>query len=564
MSRTPIRAMAPDLALKIAAGEVVERPSSVVRELLDNAIDAGARRVRIEVREAGLKRIRVTDDGQGIPAAELPLAFASHATSKVSTLDDLEHLTTLGFRGEALPSIAAVSRIEAQTHAAEEDNGCQIRLDFGEILSTGPSGAPPGTRISVSDLFANVPARRKFVRSLRAEGGQIQHVVQIYALAQPAIQFSLDMDGDETFHSPGTGSLTDAVAAVYGARTVDDTCVLDWNEAEIEVEGVISTPALSRPTRSGIHVFVNGRPVGNRSLAFALEEAYSGFLMTGRHPLAAIHLRLSPGEIDPNVHPSKSEVRFARDREVHGIVHRAVANALLELRLRDREIDMRASGPVPTSEPAPLPLSVDARNESASDEPRSLLPHLPAMRVFGQTNQAFIIAEGPGGLYMIDQHAAHERILFDQLDEQLDAGVIIAQPLLEPALVELEPEQMLALEINLDLLMQAGFELEPFGNGACLARAVPALSGRGSTAELVREVLDELRTIPEPAAARERALAVMACKGAVKAGQTLDVQEMRELLEQLERTPRPSTCPHGRPTMIHLSHTQLEREFGRR
>jgi DNA mismatch repair protein MutL len=565
--RAAIRIMSEELARKIAAGEVIERPASAVKELLDNAIDAAARRIKVEVQEAGLKLIRVTDDGCGIPASELPLAFTSHATSKISGLVDLEHLTTLGFRGEALPSIAAVARVEVQTRTDDDPAGARIAIEFGRSVDGGTCSAPAGLRISVRDLFGNVPARRKFVRSLRAESGQIAGVVMQYALAQPTVQFGLWMDARPAFQSPGTGNLGDALAAVYGANIMPHVHPVDHEESGIRVEGLIGGPTITRSNRSAIHVFVNGRVVQNRSLAFALEQAYSGYLMVGRHPIASIHLRVRPDEVDANIHPSKSEVRFAREREVHGALHRAVSNALLEIRSSEvrPSISLARDGAEPVSETSPLAMDVDTTG-TAPDGPNAmaLLPELPVLRVFGQTKGAFIIAEGPDGLYMIDQHAAHERVLFDRLDQQLADGSVVSQPLLEAATVDLEPGQIQALEENGELLRKSGFLIEPFGTGACLIRAVPALSARSSPGELVVEVLRELQNLSDAATARDRALAAMACKGAVKAGQTLEAHEMRELVSQLERTLRPATCPHGRPTMIHLSHMQLEREFGRR
>jgi DNA mismatch repair protein MutL len=339
---------------------------------------------------------------------------------------------------------------------------------------------------------------------------------------------------------------------------------VEHEESGVQVHGLISGPARTRSNRSAIHVFVNSRVVQNRSLGFALEEAYSGYLMTGRHPMAAIHLRLAPEEIDANIHPSKIEVRFSRDREVHGAIHRGVSNALLEIRMSERRESITIATESHEPATAMLPFTDEAGSDPQREEQAELLPAMPVLRVFGQTREAFIIAEGPDGLYMIDQHAAHERVLFDRLDQQLATGSVVSQPLLEPAAVGLQPGQMQALDENRDLLRETGFLLEPFGDGACLVRAIPSLSSRSSPMELVDEVLREIQNLTDAGAARERALAAMACKGAVKAGQTLDQQEMRELVAQLERTPRPGTCPHGRPTMIHLSHNQLEREFGRR
>lgn len=559
--RAPILPLSADIAMKIAAGEVIERPASAVKELIDNALDAGASAVRIEVRDAGLKLLRVTDDGYGIPDLELPLAFESHATSKIHSIDDLQRLTTLGFRGEALPSIAAVSRVEVRSAVPGADLGGRIVVEHGRMLEHGRCGTPQGVRITVAELFGNVPARRTFVRSLRSESSQIASVVMQYALSQPGVRFDLEIDGRATFHSPGSGSMRDAAAAVFGADTVNNMVPARHERDGIAVDCLVSLPSLSRQNRSGIFVAVNGRPVANRSLGFALEQAYSGYLMTGRHPVAVAHLRIEPHEVDVNIHPSKSEVRFAREREVHGELHRTVAGALLDARIEARAVT--ADDEAPIAETTILSGSSLPFMEGASNV-AELLPDVPLLRVFGQAGYTFIVAEGPSGLYMIDQHAAHERVLFDELDLQTQGGSPAIQPLLEPLSLELTPEQMAALEQCGNVLSAVGFTLEAFGDSSCLIRAVPVLPRAGSPAELVAEVLGELSGGLQPDTARERALAALACKAAIKAGQALDVQEMRELVEQLERTARPATCPHGRPTMIHMSHAQLERQFGRR
>jgi DNA mismatch repair protein MutL len=562
--RMPIQVMSPDLALKIAAGEVVERPASAVRELLDNALDAGAKRIAVEVEDAGLKTIRVVDDGAGMPRDELALAFRSHATSKIRDLDDLQRLSSLGFRGEALPSIAAISRVEVQTRTEEEATGTRFSIAFGEPAAPSPCAAPRGTRITVSDLFSNVPARRTFVRSLRAEGGQIAGVVMRHALAHPDVQFTLALDGVSTFSSPGSGRLEDVAPEVFGAVTSKSLMPVFREEQGIVVEGMVGKPNLSRQNRSLIHIFVNGRSVANRSLIFALTQAFSGFLMSGRYPVAAVHLTVPPNEVDPNIHPSKSEVRFAREREVHGALHRAVEAALTEHRFGENRLEpVTTNGDQPSSADEQIPFGL----LQTLDQVQAAIPEIramPALRIFGQANATFIVAEGPSGLYMIDQHAAHERVLFDRFDAELEVGDVSSQSLLEPAPVELNPGQIEALEVNAGLLKRAGFDLEPFGSDACLVRSVPTAAARTKVGELVSEVLTELENLSEPGAARERALAALACKAAVKAGASLDVEEMRELVTQLESTARPTTCPHGRPTMIHLSHTQLEREFGRR
>lgn len=554
-----IQVMPEALVLKIAAGEVVDRPASAVKELIDNALDAGADTIRVEVREGGLKQIAVTDNGAGIARDDLPLAVTSHATSKIHRLEDLESLASLGFRGEALASIAAVSRLEIQSRAPEESVGSRLTVHFGEIQRVTPVAVSAGTRVAVADLFGNVPGRKKFVRSLRAESGQITSVVWQYALARPEVHFTLSLDGKVTFESPGSGRLADALVAVYGVAVADSTIPVQAEAEGIRIEALVSRPELSRPNRSAIHVAINGRPVISRTLPFVLDEAYSGFLMVGRHPLAALNISVPPTDVDPNVHPSKHEVRLARDREVTGTVYRAVGTALMDSR-------SGAARPLSTIEPGdgePVALPLQAAPNAVSP-PEMLLQETPALRVFGQSNRTFIVAEGPNGIYMIDQHAAHERVLFDRFDEAIEAGAVLVQPLLQPAAVQLSPGQMAALEQNGPLLASMGLTLEPFGTDYVLVRAVPAMSAGTSPAELVTEVLTELETLPHAGSPRERALAAMACKSAVKAGMSLDLQEMRELVMQLERTPRPATCPHGRPTMIHLSHMQLEREFGRR
>jgi DNA mismatch repair protein MutL len=557
-----IRIMPEDLVLKIAAGEVVDRPASAVKELIDNAVDAGADTVRIEVRESGMKSLRVTDNGSGIARDDLEFAFTSHATSKIQSARDLDRLTTLGFRGEALPSIAAVSRVDVQTRTRDEGIGSRYRVHFGEKLELSSTAAPIGTRITVSDIFSNVPARKKFVRSLRAEAGQIASVVWQYALAQPGVHFILSVDGRVVFESPGTGRLVDALVAVHGLTVADAMVPVDADKDGLRVEALVSRPQITRQNRSAIHVAVNGRPISNRSIPFVLEEAYSGFLMVGRHPLAAVNLTLPPEDVDPNIHPSKLEVRMSREREVNSILYHAVSAALMNLRSEPLDTSMLSEfSAAPDGGASALPLSAATAGDG-HEVP--LMPETPALRVFGQSNRTFIIAEGPNGLYMIDQHAAHERILYDRFDQALDAGDVASQPLLEPISVRLSPAQMQALEGNRPLLASMGLTLEPFGTDSCLVRAVPAMYSAGAPGELVIEVLSELETLPRAESARERALAAMACKAAVKAGMMLDLQEMRELVTQLERTPRPATCPHGRPTMIHLSHTQLEKEFGRR
>jgi DNA mismatch repair protein MutL len=618
----PIKVLDPQVAAKIAAGEVVERPASVVKELLDNAIDAAATQIKIEVRGGGVELIRVVDNGYGIPAAELPLAFARHATSKIATVDDLLAVRTLGFRGEALASIAAVAQVTLVSHPANQPAGAFVRLEGGQIVQQGSRGAPPGTTVTVEHLFSTVPARRKFLKSPATETTHITNLVCQYALAYPALRFTLVNDGRLVFQSTGSGHLLDALIAVYGLETAHGMIEVQAQEIDRgepstplppQVSGYISQPALTRASRAYLSFFVNHRWVQSRVLSYAVEEAYHTLLQVGRHPIAVLNIELPPEQLDVNVHPAKTEVRFLREREVFAAVQRAVRSALAEqagIPLVSRPI---ASGeaeeqrpgrwaPVPPAERGTLQerqtamrlfqgvaVAPQARDEGRGTrdegrgteeaggktqdeglrtedrglrtEERVLMP----LRLLGQLAQTYIIAEAPEGLYLIDQHAAHERIIYERLMTERQRLAVSAQMLLEPLTVELTPRQQAAAQARLPLLADWGFALEPFGERTYLVRAVPAVLRRANLTEVLIEILDQLAddsTTPDQW--QEQLLITITCHSAVRAGQPLTVEEMRELLEQLEKTTLPRTCPHGRPTMLLLSQTQLEREFGRR
>ena len=617
----PIKVLDPQVAAKIAAGEVVERPASVVKELLDNAIDAGATQVKIEVRGGGVELIRVVDNGGGIPAAELPLAFARHATSKIATVDDLLAVRTLGFRGEALASIAAVAQVTLVSHPANQPAGAFVRLEGGQIVQRGSRGAPAGTTVTVEHLFSTVPARRKFLKSPATETTHITNLVCQYALAYPALRFTLVNDGRLVFQSTGSGYLQDALIAVYGLETAHGMIeVQAQGEGRGEppvspppqVSGYISQPALTRASRAYLSFFVNHRWVQSRVLSYAVEEAYHTLLQAGRHPIAVLNIELPPEQLDVNVHPAKTEVRFLREREVFAAVQRAVRSALAEqagIPLVSRPIASGEAGeqrpgrwtPVPPAERGTLPERQAAMRlfqgvavPPARDEGRGMRDEglgtgdegrktkdeglgttdeglrtkdqgLLPLRLLGQLAQTYIIAEAPEGLYLIDQHAAHERIIYERLMTERQRLAVSAQMLLEPLTVELTPRQQAAAQARLPLLADWGFALEPFGERTYLVRSVPAVLRRANLTEVLIEILDQLAddsTTPDQW--REQLLITITCHSAVRAGQPLTVEEMRELLEQLEKTTLPRTCPHGRPTMLLLSQAQLEREFGRR
>ena len=584
----PIHVLAEEVVSQIAAGEVVERPASVVKELVENAIDAGAGDIRVETKGGGVTFVRVTDDGCGIPIAEAEVAFRRHSTSKLTTADDLSTITTLGFRGEALASIAAVSRMTLSTRAADQPVGTLLRLEGGRMLTRQETGRPPGTAVTMEDLFFNVPARRKFLRSERTERRHIDAFTTRYAMAYPGIRFTLSHGGRVVFQSPGNDRLRDVVIAVYGLET--GAAALDLipdgpaQGSGIQVTGLTSPPSLHRANRSFITLFVNGRWVQDARLTYAVIQAYHTFLPTGRYPLAVVTVAMSPEDVDVNVHPTKAEVRFRDSDTVFRAVQRAVRNTVLERapvptvrrpltwgslsagRRDEHRARLMGLRPRPggaqsqferDAEPSVAGPAVTAPTESAGG--------LPPLRVVGQVGATYIIAEGPEGLYLIDQHAAHERVLFEQLHAAHRSAEVASQTLLEPLPVDLSPEAASVLEANLEALRRLGFWVEPFGGATLLVRAVPTLALTADAGGVLEDVAAALLAGDAPLeGAVEDTIARQVCKGAaVKAGQVMARDEMEALLRSLERCASPRTCPHGRPTMIHLSVAQLAREFGR-
>ena len=557
----PIKALAPQVVARIAAGEVVERPASVVKELVENSLDAGASQISVEVEGGGVSLIRVTDNGVGIPSAEVELAFERYATSKVSALEDLESISSLGFRGEALPSITAVSKVDMTTYADGEKAGTRVSLKDGAIAERATKGHPKGTTVSVLNLFRMIPARLKFLKSVPTENGHIANVVSHYALAFPEVKFSLTLDGRVALNTPGSGKLLDSIAAVYGADIAGNMIEVR-GETTPRVTGLVGLPRVSRSGRRDLNFFVNRRWVNSRMLARAVEEAYHGLLMVGRHPVAVINSSLPARDVDVNIHPTKSEVKFADERAVFSAVYHAVRQALAE------------QTPVPSVEKAKRPIWAPSEfrepqapyavADTGVSQPPSPTPAaaLPMLRVLGQLNSSYIIAEGPDGLYLIDQHAAHERILFEKIEGQRLKQEVEVQGLLEPMPLEVSPRQEAELWAHYQELAEFGFSIEPFGGKTFLVRAVPAMLNDRDWAAMLRELLDSIAEGDKSHWA-ETVIATMACHGAIKAGQALSDAEMRELVRQLEQTNTPHTCPHGRPTMIHLSYGQLKKDFGR-
>jgi DNA mismatch repair protein MutL len=598
----PIRVLAPEVANQIAAGEVVERPASAVKELIENSLDAGATDIRVEVREGGRRLIRVQDDGCGIPPDELATAFLRHATSKINDAADLERITTLGFRGEALASIAAVAQVTLLSRTRDEDAGAVIRVAEGREVERTMAGAPPGTSITVEHLFGNVPARLKFLKSPATEAAHIQQVVTRYALAYPERRFALVSDGRLLFQSNGSGKLFDVLAKAYGLDTARQ--MIQIGEEGGRVTGYTGAPSLHRGSRSYITLFVNRRWFQDTSVAYAVIQAYHTLLPIGRYPVAVLFLDVDPGDVDVNVHPTKAEVRFRDPNAIFGRVQKAVRRALVEnapipeagaaattlpaawphesaspdedpLRAWNERREALLSAGRPTQQPMSLPADGSAgfslRPDSAevrspgfspqSDAPARLMPIL---RVVGQLGATYIVAEGPDGMYLIDQHAAHERILYEQMLAEAAQQQIAVQPLLEPAVLDLSPEVAALAADSLGQLAELGVALEPFGGSSYLLRSVPAILARaGQPERAVIEVLDGLARQEDVVdAAAEAQLVTLICKrAAVKGNTPMSLPEMQELVRRLEGCRSPRTCPHGRPTMVYMSASELAKQF---
>ncbi len=628
----PIRILPPDVAQKIAAGEVVERPASAVKELVENALDAGARAVSVEIRGGGLSLIKVADDGAGIPADEVELAFVRHATSKLDRAEDLVAIQTLGFRGEALASIAAVSQITVYTRHASEELGIALSLEAGRVTERKPWAGAVGTTILARSLFFNVPARLKFLRTATGEAGQIGHLLEHVALGHPEVRFRLVVDGRRTLETPGSGELRDVVRQIHGAPLADGMLAIDETTEAIplRVRGLIGLPDQTRASRSALSFFINGRRVANPSLAYALEEAYRPALLPGRHPVVALNLELPVDQVDCNVHPTKAEVRLVHERQVHAAVYRAVRNALLEVApMPDVGAAMApASWPAQADwfgaalapEPGPSagfpasplggrgpgafapptearPIADSNGSQTGPDfavspaapfiplpsgETADVAPSVPGsppapsggaaegpfrpttLRPIGQVQNTYVVAEGPDGVYFIDQHTAHERILYEEILGQRYGPDQPAQALLTPLAVQLSARQRAALQERGASLRQLGFQVEEFGPDSFLIRAVPPRLLRADLAQTVRDAADSLAGEPVGPDGADRLAATLACHSAVRAGDPLTPEEISILLARLERTDVNRYCPHGRPIVVRLPVAQLERDFHRR
>jgi DNA mismatch repair protein MutL len=580
VTRPRIQVLPPAAAERIAAGEVVERPASVVKELVENSLDAGARRITIEIEDAGRRLIRVSDDGSGIPAPEVDVAFDRFATSKIRAAEDLAHVRTFGFRGEALPSIAAVARVTIVTRPARADAAATLVATGGVRTPATAAGGAEGTSVTVEDLFFNTPARHRFLKSAAREAAVIVETVQALALAAPAVAFRLMDGGREVLWMPPE-RFDDRARRVLGAA--GDGALTVEADGPTAIAGVLGTPQAATARRSHQWFLVNGRPVRSPLLARALDQAYYTLIPDGRVPAAVLHVRVAQDSLDVNIHPRKAEVRFAQERLVFNDVVREVRRVLHGAALVHAAPaggPARAAGTMPAGVEEPgarygEPGEAAGRllDDRAAAEPLPLwTPEgapagWPALRVLGQLGLSYIVADGGGALVLIDQHAAHERVLYERLLRRRRAGGVRAQGLVTAAAVELSPaEAALVAELR-PALAAIGFDLEPFGPATIRLRAVPAIAAERDAVALFRSCLVDLGDDRGPhagAALEERLAIATACHTAVRAGDRLDHAKMTALLEELAHTEDPYSCFHGRPTMVRVGRSDLERWFYRR
>ena len=577
-----IRRLPPELINRIAAGEVVERPASALKELVENSLDAGANQVAVRLHAGGLELIEVADDGSGMSPEEMRLALERHATSKLPG-DAVDQVTSFGFRGEALPSIASVSRLTLESRIRGAD-GWRIEVDHGAPVGEGPAALPPGTRIRVEGLFDKVPARRKFLRSPRAEYAACLDAVKRLAMARSDVGFTLDHDGRRILTLQPADAPT-RVAELLSHELDRHGVGIDCTREGLRLTGVISLPTFNRGVADQQYLFVNSRPVKDRLLVGALRAAYRDLIARDRHPLAALFLDVPLDEVDVNVHPAKTEVRFRDPSAVRGLIVGGLRHALDEESQRSAARE-QAAAPVmwTTSEsyeaqPALAVGPAVVREEQRAFEPVSFVPHARAERAVepvpsyplgvarGQVAATYIVAEAEDGLVIVDQHAAHERLVLERMRAAREGGGVARQALLIPTVVELEEPDCDRLDGAAAELAEMGLEVERFGTTAVLVRSVPAALGKTDVAGLLADLAAEIAELGGPLSLRDKldhVAATIACHGSVRAGRVLSVAEMNALLREMEVTPRSGQCNHGRPTWVKLGHGEIEKLFGRK
>lgn len=620
------------VANQISAGEVIERPASIVKELVENSIDAGSKEITIEVENGGRDSIRVKDDGKGIAEDDLELAFDRYATSKIENVNDLYSIRTLGFRGEALASIASISKVEIFSRSSDSLKGSKMLLEGGEIIKKAPAGVPVGTDITIRDIFYNTPARYKYLKTIETEFGHISNIVSREAMAYPEIKFTLIHNKREVLKTPGTGNLLDAIYSIYGEELVNNLIELEYEESYVKLSGFITRPNYTRSSRNHQIFFVNKRTVYNRSLSRGVEKGYQGLIPPGRYPVVFLNLKLNQVLVDVNVHPSKREVKFSREEIIEKIIEKGVRtnlsriNTAPQLKVRKQKGDSFQEIKFDFDNYKPLDTNGRRSNTELSDDNKYFAdkpyftenkqaggkvaeenikkdirnnfyrekqpeyfiynpevksipeervktnyetdkPPLPGInRIFGQILNTYILAEGTDGLYIIDQHNAHERVLYEKKYAEYRQQEILTQGLLVPVNIEVTLAEKKIIEKHFDLLNKLGIKIESFGSNSYIVTELPLLLKNLPGQVIVREIIDRLlendRKL-QPADLIDDLITLMSCKAAIKAGKYLDMREMIELVAELFNTENPERCPHGRPIIIHISNEDIARSMGR-
>ncbi|MBC7085887.1 MAG: DNA mismatch repair endonuclease MutL [Methanomethylovorans sp.] len=583
---------------KIAAGEVIERPASAVKELLDNSIDAGATDIKVEIEGSGVKRISVKDNGCGMSHDDAYMAFKKHATSKLKNIDDLENVHTLGFRGEALSSIAAVAKVTLTTRRSKDIAGTRVIAGSDGVESISEVGAPVGTSVEVIDLFYNTPARRKYLKSGRTELAHITDVFTNYAIGHPDISFTLLNEGKVVLRSPATGNMGDSIVYIHGAEIARMLVPILWENDIVKICGYISKPELSRSGTDLQFFCVNGRCISSKALSNAIRLGYYTLLPKGRYPAAFLHLEIDPSTVDVNVHPRKTEVRFSHEKEIMDAVTAAVDSTLKathlvpEIKVKDKPVIVQKilyeKGKEEENKLEPLQLSTYVLEENATYHPpvrdterriktssrlQSRLQSSPQfeesafvgydVKIIGQFENLYIIAEVEKKLLLVDQHAAHERVMYERI---LDLKEIGWQELLNPVTLELNPKEKVILEDYIPYLEEVGFSISEFGNNAYVVTTVPTIFGKMEKPDVVHDIISDLLSagrIKDETEIHNHVFSSMACRAAIKAGAVCNKEQMIDLIRQLKKCRNPYTCPHGRPTMISFTKEELDRLFKR-
>jgi DNA mismatch repair protein MutL len=561
----------------IAAGEVVDRPYSVVKELVENSIDAGAGHIAVEIKGDGRQLIRVIDDGAGMSEDDAALAFERYATSKVDSPGDLDNINTMGFRGEAIPAIAGVSEIDLVTRRAEDAFATRVVARGGKIDEVSKASREPGTTISVTNLFFNAPARAKFLKTRATEVRHITRAFATHAMSHYWISMKLIRDRKTVLSLPAVESLEQRIGGILGKNFGENSIPIDFADEYIQICGFLSRPEEARTTRGQTSLFVNRRPVESRLLFSAVRDAYGTLLKKNRYPTGVILVEISPREVDFNVHPAKKEIKFRREREVRQFVYRAVQSALTTRRMipplitrppADRKMAARRPAPRPAlSDPMTLKSNEGILVSAAGDGYRVCREEVPGQGVSAivQLKNTYILAQSAEEFYLIDQHAAHERVLYEEVKARLDGAEAVAQKLLFPETVEFSPEEEEVVEEHIEDIKRVGFDIRKFGKRTYVVEAVPALLREGAKQALLAEIVDEIIQLRSRSEDMKHVIAAsVACKAALKAGDRLNDDEVDSLIKRLFETRMPFACPHGRPTMIRLSWEEIERRFLRR